>query len=126
MIKTNSKFYLDLSFDKERAKTINFYHEALDGSFSIKKVLPIFTNLSYKDLNIHDGTEALVTYANYDNMTEEELEVSRNNLLEYCKQDTWSMVLILQALKKLCKNKEGIKFIKDFNKNLVSIRPDNF
>ena len=52
------------------------------GSFSIKKVLPLFTNLSYKDLTVHNGTEAILTYGLLPTFTEEEYE-------KHIKDDWW-------------------------------------
>ena len=57
-------------------------------------------NLTYKDLEVQNGVQALVEYANYKNMTEEEKERKQNALVEYCKQDTWAMVEILKGLRR--------------------------
>lgn len=90
-----------LGFDKEESKGINFYHNKLNGSFSIKKVLPIFSNLTYKGMGISNGTEALVTYARFPMMDQKTFELKYNELLEYCKQDTWAMVKILDELRSI-------------------------
>ena len=59
---------------------------------------------TYKNLEVKNGTEALVTYSLYDDMTPDELERAKKNLRVYCKQDTWAMVVILDALRNLVKN----------------------
>jgi hypothetical protein len=100
-VKGNQKFYQALGFDPDEVKGITYYHEALNGSYSIKKVLPIFSNLKYDDLEIKNGTEALVTYANFPFMDEKTFHQKYNELHEYCKQDTWAMVEILESLRKL-------------------------
>lgn len=103
LVNTNSKLYMDLGFDEERAKTFNFYDKRLSGSFSIKKTLPVFSNLSYANLVVKNGTEAIVEYANYNKMSKEEYDLKYQALITYCKQDTWAMVEILNALRKLVK-----------------------
>ena len=52
IVKTNTKLFTALGFNEERAKTLNYYHEDLDGSFSIKKVLPLFSDLTYNSLDV--------------------------------------------------------------------------
>ena len=101
LLKGNQKLYVPLGFDEELAKTINYYHNDLNGSFSIKKVLPVFSDLSYKDLGIANGTDALVAYARFPFMDETTFNQTYKELLEYCKQDTWAMVKILDELRKI-------------------------
>ncbi len=103
LVNTNSKMYEELGFDKEKAKMFNYYNKALSGSFSIKKTLPVFSDLSYDKLVVKNGTEAIVEYANYDKMSKEEFNLKYEALKIYCKQDTWAMVLILEALRQLVK-----------------------
>lgn len=102
VIKNNEQMARDLGFDDD-AKLINYYNSKQSGSYSIKKTLPLFTNLKYSDLEIQNGTDALVEYSKYDLYTKEQLEETRKNLVEYCKQDTWAMVEILKGLRRLVK-----------------------
>ncbi len=82
-------------------KKAYFYDNKLEGSYSIKKVLPVFApELSYKDLEIQEGMMAQEAYYSFQKLDEEDLEEVRKNLEEYCKLDTWSMVLIVHALSK--------------------------
>ena len=37
----------------------------------------------------------------FKDMTPSELEFKYNSLLEYCKQDTWAMVVILDKIRKM-------------------------
>ena len=90
-----------MRFDKERSKKINYYHKYLSGSYSIKKTLPVLSNLSYDLLEVKNGTEALVTYLKYETFSQSDLERMKKSLVSYCKQDTWAMVVILDALRKL-------------------------
>lgn len=101
LVNTNKELYEGLGFDKEDASRVNYYDINLDGSYSIKKTLPVFSDLSYKTLDVKNGTEAIVTYANYDKMTEQERNLKYQSLITYCKQDTWAMVVILDALRHL-------------------------
>lgn len=99
IVKNNSSFYKELGVEKY--DVVNYYHENLSGSYSIKKTLPVFSDLKYDDLDVKNGTEALVTYANFKNMNKEEKDFNYKALLEYCKQDTWAMVVILNKLREL-------------------------
>lgn len=103
LVNTNSKMYMDLGYDEERAKTFNFYDKRLSGSFSIKKTLPVFSDLRYDNLVVKNGTEAIVEYANYKKMSKEEYDLKYQALIIYCQQDTWAMVEILNALRNLVK-----------------------
>lgn len=101
IVKTKTSFYEALGFDKERAKMYNFYDEALQGSYSIKKVLPIFTNLSYKDLVVQNGNQAYAMYARFPNLSKTDFIKGYKDLENYCKQDTWAMVEILKGLREI-------------------------
>ncbi len=103
LIRTNTNLYKLLGYSEEEAKIFNYYHPKLNGSFSIKKVLPIFTALSYKDLEVGNGMEAVIAYASFDKLSKIELKKTIYNLKEYCKQDTWAMVEILKGLKNVVK-----------------------
>lgn len=100
VLKGNTNLYKDTNLNDS---LFNYYHSNLDGSFSIKKVLPVFTDLSYKDLNIKNGNEAIIAYAS---MKDKFDDFTYNSLLEYCHLDTYSMILILSGIKnKICYNR---------------------
>jgi len=101
VVKTNSKLFESLGYDSDRSKTINFYHEDLSGSFSIKKVLPLFSNLTYQGMDVSNGMEAVYAYAKFKDLNEGELAETRDALKRYCQQDTWAMVEILDKLRKI-------------------------
>lgn len=73
-LNTNRELYSSLGFDDDRCGRICFYDKNMSGSYSIKKTLPVLSNLSYKNLEVKNGTEALVTYSLYDTMSDYELE----------------------------------------------------
>jgi hypothetical protein len=79
------------------------YTPEMKGSYSIKYVLPaLVSNLSYDKLAIKDGGTASNTFLSMVNnkfIGNEEEE--RENLLEYCKMDSYAMVRILEKLKNL-------------------------
>ncbi len=103
LVNNNKELYQKLGFKDKDLETFNFYDERLSGSFSIKKTLPVFSSLSYDSLEVHNGTEAIVVYANYQNFSKEELLKQQEALRIYCRQDTWAMVEILNALRHLVK-----------------------
>ena len=70
-------------------------------SASIKNVLPCFSDMSYADLEISDGGEAMLQYAKFmaGEVSEGELDALWKDLSIYCSQDTYGMVLLLRALR---------------------------
>ena len=99
IVRGNPAFYKSLNYDEVESKKVNFYDSHLSGSYSIKKTLPVFSDLKYDDLDVKNGTQALVTYAMFKDMTPSELDFKYHSLLEYCKQDTWAMVVILDKIR---------------------------
>lgn len=77
------------------------YHPNQNSSASIKAVLPTFTDLDYKDMKISHGGEAMLQYGNFMKGLIEaaDLEELWQNLIAYCKQDTYGMVLLLDVLR---------------------------
>lgn len=77
----------------------NYYTKEMEGSYSIKKVLPaLYPNdpeLNYTNLPlIHNGGEASEAFLSLKDKTPEEQEEIRNGLLKYCELDTYAMVKI--------------------------------
>lgn len=99
IVKTKTSLYESLGYDKKEAMMFNYYASSMNGSFSIKKVLPIFSDLTYKGMEIGNGVEALVTYASFPKMDKLNFEHKYEKLVEYCKQDTWAMFVVLEGLK---------------------------
>jgi Domain of unknown function(DUF2779) len=84
----------------------SYYHPAMRGSFSIKKVLPtIAPDLDYSELStVADGTAAQVAYlyAAFDpGTTPQQRDQYRQALLRYCKRDTWAMIEVAYHLQRL-------------------------
>jgi len=88
----------------EPFKEKHIYSRKMEGSYSIKKVLPIFVpefKHAYQDLNlIHNGGEAMNGFKKFVFMTpSKEKEIFKQALIDYCKLDTKAMVLILKNIK---------------------------
>jgi len=77
-----------------------YYHPSQKGSWSIKAVLPaLVPELNYKDLDgVQDGGDAQLAWIEAAKADETEQQRVGNQLLEYCKLDTWAMVKIVDAL----------------------------
>lgn len=89
-------------------KSRDYYTKDMHGSYSIKYVLPaLFPNdpsLDYHNLDlIHNGSEAMNSFANMGKLSVEEQEKIRCNLLKYCELDTFAMVKILNKLQESVK-----------------------
>lgn len=87
-----------------------YYHPDMNGSFSIKSVLPALfpddPELSYKNLNIQDGGMAMDTFANLHLLEDKNLiPQMRDDLLAYCELDTLAMVRILEKLQEIASKK---------------------
>ncbi len=99
VLKNNKKFYVDRGLEDARASRYNFYLTSLAGSYSLKQVIKAFNPEAYKDLNIKDGVAAYTAYSNLAYMPATDRDLAINDLLEYCKQDTYAMFEILHGLK---------------------------
>jgi hypothetical protein len=88
-------------FDLERLIKDNFYHFDFHGSTSIKKTMvALVPNMTYDDLEIKEGSTAMAKFACVilGKCEKKDIDTIKENLLEYCKQDTLAMVRLHQAL----------------------------
>lgn len=82
----------------------HFYRPAMNGSFSIKKVLPaLFPDdpaLDYHNLegDVKNGGEAMTIFPKIKDMSPEEQVRARTSLLKYCELDTYAMVKVWEKL----------------------------
>lgn len=87
------------------------YYPKMNGSFSIKKVLPALfpkepeLDYSYLSGAVHNGSEAMSIYPRIAAMSTEEAKEARKALLEYCCLDTLAMVRIWEKLIELSEYK---------------------
>jgi len=84
-------------------RNFSYYNPDQVGSASIKKVLPVLTNLSYSDLDIGNGEQASNTFLDVvkGRYTQEEVNKIRKDLEIYCALDTEAMILLIDALNKV-------------------------
>ncbi len=77
------------------------YKPEQKSSASIKAVLPAFTDLSYDDLEIANGSDAMLQYGSFlkGGIVDSDLSPLWSALTEYCKQDTYAMVELLDILR---------------------------
>ncbi|MFY0606418.1 MAG: DUF2779 domain-containing protein [Cyclobacteriaceae bacterium] len=77
-----------------------YYTPEMQGSYSIKYVLPaLVPDESYQGMAIADGGTASLYYkAMAEGNFQGDIEKTRQDLLAYCKLDTWAMVRILEKL----------------------------
>jgi len=76
-------------------RQFHYYHLDQKGSASIKDVLPVFSGVSYKDMEIGDGFTAVIEFTKIvkgEVSGKEEAKI-RENLLKYCGLDTMAMAL---------------------------------
>jgi len=77
------------------------YSPSQNGSVSLKATLPAFTDISYDDMAIGNGEQALQEYMAFvTGFTDDpdELAALWEGLDEYCEQDTYAMVELLEVL----------------------------
>ena len=110
MYKNLSKHLLDIADNiidlADIFSTQSYYIKNMGGSYSIKKVLPaLFPNdpsLDYHNLEqVHKGDEASNAFLSLKDLSKEEQEVLRHNMLKYCCLDTYAMVKIYEKLRSL-------------------------
>lgn len=89
-----------------------YIHPGFEGRSSIKKVLPVIAKLSgreaelsYKKLAVKNGTDAIEAYRkiNEGEISGEDLENKKSEMLEYCKLDTYGMYVIWKFFNDLVK-----------------------
>ena len=81
-----------------------YYTRAMCGRYTIKYVLPALfpddPSLDYHNLEeIHHGGEAMAAFPQMANMSLEDRERTRRNLLKYCELDTYAMVKVWEKLR---------------------------
>ncbi|XDD52075.1 DUF2779 domain-containing protein [Leptospira sp. WS92.C1] len=79
----------------------DYYHPDQKGSTSLKTILPVITGKSYKDLGIKSGQMANSEFLRVktESLSASEKEEIQKNLIQYCKLDTYAMVLILRKIR---------------------------
>ncbi len=73
-----------------------YFEPACQGSSSLKAVLPALTDITYEDMPVWNGMEAMRVIEKILVWKATEKEIS--DCLTYCEQDTWAMVAIYKKL----------------------------
>jgi len=81
-------------------RNMHYYHRDMDGSYSIKKVLPAVLGYDpYANLKtVKGGGDAMTLFPILHTKPPEEIKKIRKALLAYCKLDTQAMVWVLNKL----------------------------
>ncbi len=90
----------------EPFRKFDYYNPNQNGSASIKAVLPALSDLSYDNMAISDGMGASNEFerVTYDpNVSKDENAEVRLALEEYCKQDTYAEIVIIEKLREIIK-----------------------
>ena len=78
------------------------YDNRLSCSYSIKSVLPfVAPDLSYDKLDVSNGQDAALLFQQMMAEPDRDWSAERQYLLDYCKLDTWAMVLVYRYLNTL-------------------------
>jgi hypothetical protein len=103
---------LDRLVDLLAIITNHVYHPEFHGSFSIKKVLPaLVPDLSYDHLEIRNGKVAVERFARMarGQITGNEVETTRSQLLKYCELDTLAMVRLHDKLAEVAAGRTSVQ-----------------
>jgi hypothetical protein len=82
------------------------YSPTQKGSASIKAVLPAFSTLDYKELEIAGGGEASSKYQDFakGNISNQEADSLFENLSKYCSLDTYAMFVLIEKMRTINNN----------------------
>ena len=82
----------------------NYYVKAMGGNFSLKSILPALypnePNMDYHNLegSVKNGTQAMTAIVKAREVSIEEQEQIRQDLIKYCALDTYAVVKIIKKL----------------------------
>lgn len=83
------------------------YDTRMQGNYTLKKLVDICSDYSYKDLEIYNGMDAVFNWRNVDKGTQEENIKIINNLKQYCSLDAYGLFLVYKWLIEVILNKKG-------------------
>lgn len=89
------KRFVDLAevFSKGMVYDIRF-----KGQLSLKRIVSTISNISYSEFEVKDGLDAIKYFRKYEQTNDEKI---KNDLITYCNQDAYSMVVIYNYLNQL-------------------------
>lgn len=79
------------------------YDTKMAGNFTLKKLVSIVSDKSYKDLDVSDGLEAVKEWRIIDKGNEENKSEIIDNLKQYCSLDAYGLLLVYKWLKNIAK-----------------------
>ena len=77
------------------------YDVRMAGDYTLKKLVDICSDYSYKNLDIYDGMEAVFSWRNMEHVDEVKEKQILENLKEYCSLDAYGLFLVYRWLIKL-------------------------
>jgi hypothetical protein len=110
MLRKRLKAVIDGMIDlMEPFKRRDIYHWRMDGSYSLKSVLPVLVpEMTYEGLEISDGAMASEAYFTMEEIADPaERSRLRKALLEYCGQDTLGLVRLLEKMRTMAAGSKG-------------------
>ena len=86
----------------EPFKQRDIYHWRMNGSYSLKSVLPVLVpGMTYEGMEISDGAMASGAYFAMEDLSDPaDLAKLRKAMLEYCRQDTLGLVRLLEIIER--------------------------
>lgn len=77
------------------------YDTRMAGNFSLKKLVDILSDKTYKDLDINEGMKAVYSWRYIDKELSDEQDKTIEDLKEYCSLDAYGLVIVYQWLKNI-------------------------
>lgn len=78
-----------------------FYDSKMRGHYSLKSILPVFSkDVSYHDLDIQNGMNAVYAYRTYDEKNEQEKKEVKEAISTYCQMDTYAEYIVYHGILK--------------------------
>ena len=74
------------------------YDIRFKGQLSLKRIVSTISNISYSEFEVKDGLDAIKYFRKYELTNDESI---KNDLITYCNQDAYSMIVIYNYLKQL-------------------------
>lgn len=79
------------------------YDTRMAGVYSLKKLVSVVSDKTYKDLNIDDGMQAVYSWRDVDKGKDEDKNKTIEDLKKYCSLDAYALYLVYKWLKGLVK-----------------------
>ena len=81
--------------------TGNIYDNRMAGFYSLKTLVPIFSDYNYQDLDISYGMDAVISYRELSHCEEAQAKIIHEQLEEYCAMDTYAEYIVYHAIDRL-------------------------